>query len=153
MPYVMVPVPEEHIEVVLQFVLGAMKRAAIEHWDESSIADLFAQLDEPSQVVLSAAARGVLGPGPISAQDAAEAAGISKREAAAIVFELNVRARDLERPMVILFYETEREGADGEVQAVLHMNMAPPVASMVCDADRMQRSGDGERPRSAQDAG
>ncbi len=37
MPYVMVPVPEEHVEDVMQFILRAMARASIEPWDQPSL--------------------------------------------------------------------------------------------------------------------
>lgn len=153
MPYVMVPVPEEHIEAALKFVMNAIKRDSIEDWDESSIADLLASLDEASQVVLTAAAGGVVGSGAITTQDAAEAAGISTREAAAIVRELNVRALDLNRPLVILLDETEREGDDGARQVVATMTMAPQIAKLVHDADRLRGAGDGGGAPSAQDVG
>ena len=46
MPYVMVPVPEEHVEDVMQYILRALSRAAIVPWDDESIAEVYEQVDE-----------------------------------------------------------------------------------------------------------
>ena len=57
MPYVMVPVPEEHVKEVMEFVIRTMARASIEEWDEESIESLFATVDEASRSLLSVVAR------------------------------------------------------------------------------------------------
>ena len=53
MPYVMVPVPEEHVEDVMQYILRALSRAAIVPWDEESIAEVYDGVDEVSRSLLA----------------------------------------------------------------------------------------------------
>ena len=49
MPYVMVPVPEEHVEAVMQFVLRAVAQAALQDWDTESLTKLWEDSDEATQ--------------------------------------------------------------------------------------------------------
>ena len=80
MPYVMVPVPEEHVQDVMQFVLREVAKASQLPWDEESVAQLFGEVDEASRSLLAYAARAItngtdlLG-GPSGRPDAAQAAG------------------------------------------------------------------------------
>jgi hypothetical protein len=53
MPYVMVPVPEEHVQDVMQFVLREVAKASLEPWDEKSVSELFHDGDEGSRSLLA----------------------------------------------------------------------------------------------------
>ena len=44
MPYVMVPVPEEHVQDVMQFILREVARASLEAWDEESVEDMVLEM-------------------------------------------------------------------------------------------------------------
>ena len=57
MPYVMMPVPEEHVEEVMQFILRAIARASIQPWDAESITKLYGEVDEASRSLLAFVAR------------------------------------------------------------------------------------------------
>ena len=57
MPYVMVPVPEEHVEDVMQFILRSMERASMEPWDGESLAEAYHAADEITRSLLAFVAR------------------------------------------------------------------------------------------------
>ena len=101
MPYVMVPVPEEHVEEVMQFMLRAMARASLEDWDQDSVTEMFSQVDELSKTLLSHVARAISNGKEVFEADAAAAVQLTQRESAAIVRELNELSRELNRPTII----------------------------------------------------
>ena len=61
MPYEMVPVPEEHVQDVMQFILREMAKASLEPWDDESVSKLFHEVDESSRSLLAYTARASLG--------------------------------------------------------------------------------------------
>jgi hypothetical protein len=98
MPYVMVPVPEEHVQDVMQFVLREMARAALEPWDEESISALFHEVDEASRSLLAYVARATLSGADIAEAEAADMMQLRQREVAGILRDLNERAAKASRP-------------------------------------------------------
>jgi hypothetical protein len=98
MPYVMVPVPEEHVQDVMQFVLREMAKAALEPWDEDSISVLFHEVDEASRSLLAYVARASLSGTDISEVEAADKMQLRQREVAGILRDLNDRAAKASRP-------------------------------------------------------
>ncbi len=71
MPYVMMPVPEEFVEEVMQFILRATARAAITPWDAESITKLYDEVDEGSRSLLAFVARASASGEELAAVDAA----------------------------------------------------------------------------------
>ena len=57
MPYVMVPVPEDHVEDIMRYIVRLMSQALIEPWTEESVTQLFEEIDEPSRALLSTVAQ------------------------------------------------------------------------------------------------
>ncbi|MDZ7673812.1 MAG: hypothetical protein U5K30_01900 [Acidimicrobiales bacterium] len=55
----MVPVPEDRVKDVMQFVVRIVNQDALEDWDEESIAQMFEDVDEPSRALLSTVAQAV----------------------------------------------------------------------------------------------
>lgn len=53
MPYVMVPVPEEHVQEVMRYVIKLLQEADLEDWDEESMRQLFDGSDEITRALLS----------------------------------------------------------------------------------------------------
>jgi hypothetical protein len=136
MPYVMVPVPEEHVEEVMQFVLRAIARASIEEWDAESVAEMFASIDEPSRSLLSFAARAVAAGKDITEADAAAMMQLSSREVAGIMRELNELAREGNRPTLVgnrVVMETLPNGRTREKRVLV---MADELAALVREAER-----------------
>ena len=70
MPYVMIPVPEEHVEEVMQYVLRAVARAAIQPWDTESIGAIFSEVDEATRSLLAFVARASADGGELESADA-----------------------------------------------------------------------------------
>ena len=91
MPYVMVPVPEEHVEDVMQYIVRAMARAAIDPWDQPSLSAMYdehrrVQLARSSHSCARAADRGH----ELDAAEAARQIQMTPRETAGIMNELNI---------------------------------------------------------------
>ncbi len=101
MPYVMVPVPEEHVEEVMQFMLRSMARASQEEWDQENVTRVFGAVDELSKTLLSHIARATVAGKEVFEAGAATAVQLSPRETTAIVRELNEVSREENRPSLI----------------------------------------------------
>ena len=57
MPYVMVPVPEEHVQEAMEAILRITRQAQLNPWDAESIDQFFRAEDEPSKALLTLVAR------------------------------------------------------------------------------------------------
>ncbi len=55
MPFIMVPVPEEHVNDVMHYIVRLQRQdgAELQEWDEDGIHQLFLEADEPTRSVLS----------------------------------------------------------------------------------------------------
>jgi len=101
MPYVMVPVPEEHVQDVMQFVLREVARASLEAWDEESVTQLFHDVDEESRSLLAYAARATITGKELSEAEAADLLQLRQREMAGIMRDLNDRVAKASRPPLV----------------------------------------------------
>jgi hypothetical protein len=138
MPYVMVPVPEEHVQDVMQFILREVARASLEPWDGESISQLFQEVDEASRSLLAYTARASMSGTDITESQAADMMQLRQREVAGIVRELNERATKANRPTLVAnrsVTETLPNGRTVE-KRVLWMN--DEVATLVRDAERAE---------------
>lgn len=136
MPYVMVPVPEEYVEEVMQFVLRSRARASIEAWTAESIAELYAGIDEPSRALLSYVARAAAGGTELDEAEAAQRLELTQREIFAIFRELNDGARHENRPPLLgrrTMTETLPNGRTAERRAFV---MTDELAALVQEAER-----------------
>lgn len=108
MGYVMVPVPEEHVEETMQMILRITSRARLEPWDEVSTSGLFREVDEPTRSVLSTVGRSGRANGVVSDVEVADAIEMTQREVLGIVREANERAQSLGRlPLVVVQQDVE----------------------------------------------
>ncbi|MFP5256347.1 MAG: hypothetical protein ACLGI8_10920 [Acidimicrobiia bacterium] len=138
MPYVMVPVPEEHVEEVMAFILREVARANLQPWDAEAIATLFYEVDEASRSLLAYAARASMAGTDISEAQAADMLQLSTREVAGIMRDLNETAREASRPTLLgtrTVTETLPNGRTTE-KRVLWMNSE--VAPLVREAERKE---------------
>lgn len=138
MGYVMVPVPEEHVEEVMRAILRFQAQARTEPWDEASVQDLFADSDEAAKAVLSVVARGVISSGKVADQDVASAIEISGREVLGIVRELNELSVDLARPAIIQSRMETEVLPNGRVTERRVLSMSPESAISIRDAERAE---------------
>lgn len=144
MPYVMVPVPEEHVEEVMQFMLRAMSRANLAEWDQESVDALYAQIDEFGRSALAVVGRHAAAEKELPEADLASFLQLSPRESIAIVREVNEACRELERPSLLLrrtFTEVLPNGRANDVAVVGMDEDAIALVNVAVDADRAAASG------------
>ena len=101
MPYVMVPVPEEHVQEVMEFVIRTVARASIDAWTTESMEQAFLEVDEASRSLLSVVARARDVRQGDHRPDAADFLQLSQRETSGILREVNDVARERKRPAFI----------------------------------------------------
>ena len=138
MPYVMVPVPEEHVQDVMQFVLREVAKASQQPWDEASVTALFHDVDEASRSVLAYAARAAMGGTDISEAQVADMLQLRQREVAGILRDLNERASRDNRPALVsarVVTETLPNGRTAQKRVVW---MSDEVAPAVREAERAE---------------
>jgi hypothetical protein len=138
MPYVMVPVPEEHVEDVMQFVLREMAKASLVRWDDGSISALFHDVDEASRSLLAYAARATMSGKEISDAQVADLMQIRQREVAGIMRELNERATKANRPAVVSVRTVTETLPNGRTTAKRVLAMSEDVAPLVRAAERAE---------------
>ena len=151
MPYVMVPVPEEHVQDVMQFILREVAKASLQPWDDESVSELFHDVDEASRSLLAYTARASMSGTDITEAQAADMMQLRQREVAGMVRELNERATKANRPTLVvtrLVNETLPNGRTTEKRVIW---MSDDVAPLVRDAERAELadvpSPLGDRPR------
>jgi hypothetical protein len=143
MPYVMVPVPEEHVQDVMQFVVRLMSQASIEPWNEQTITQLFEEIDEPARALLSAVAKGVIGGNPLTEADAAAVIGMTWREIAGMLRELNDAAAAEAHPPLLSRRSVTATLPNGRTRDFRALTIDDEVARLVHAADRAQLLADG----------
>jgi hypothetical protein len=138
MPYVMVPVPEEYVQDVMQFVLREMAKASEQPWDEESVTALFHDVDEANRSLLAYAARATIGGTDISEAQVADMLQLRQREVANIIRDLNERAsKDNRTPLVTTRVVTETL-PNGRTVAKRVLEMSGGVAPVVREAERAE---------------
>jgi hypothetical protein len=116
--YVMVPVPQDLVERVQQYVTWRVSGGVAADWTEDAVAELYRQLDDASRAVVWTVAQGVVDDEPITVARAAEAAGTTNREALGIVLELVQRFRGLGGVTFPLLVLDVAEGVDDDQRVI-----------------------------------
>jgi hypothetical protein len=138
MPYVMVPVPEEHVQDVMQFVLREVAKASQLPWDEESVTALFYEVDEASRSLLAYAARATIGGTDISETQVADMLQLRQREVAGIIRDLNERASKANRPPLVAGRTVTETLPNGRTVEKRVLWMSDDVAPAVSDAERAE---------------
>jgi hypothetical protein len=136
MQYVMVPVPEEHVEEVMQFILRAIARASIEPWDAESVTQVFHQIDEEARSLLAFVARAASDGSDLDAAEAARKIQLTVRESLGIMNDLNAIRREVNRPTLINARMVTDRLPNGRVTEKRVLNMDPEVAELVKAAEQ-----------------
>lgn len=136
MPYVMVPVPEEHVEEVMQFILRAVARASIEPWDAESVTQVFHEIDEEARSLLAFVARAATDGSDLDAAEAARKIQLTVRESLGIMNDLNAITRETNRPTLINARMVTDRLPNGRVTEKRVLNMDPEVAELVKAAEQ-----------------
>ncbi len=138
MPYVMVPVPEEHVEAVMQFVLRAVAQAALEDWDREALVKLWEDSDEPTRSLLSFTARAAAADTQPEVPEIARQMQLNAREALAIVNELTAGAKDANRTALVTVRTTTERLPNGRTVEKRVLVIAPDVAEMIREIERAE---------------
>lgn len=141
MPYVMMPVPEEHVEEVMRFILRAIARASIEPWDAESVNQIYSEVDEASRSLLAFTARASLESGDLAADVAARQIQLSVREIWGMTNELNIRTREMNRTDLIFTRMVSERLPNGRVTEKRVFIMEPEVAELVRAAEQAELAG------------
>ena len=141
MAYVMVPVPEDKVQEVMQFVVRLTTKEQTEPWDDAALAGFFAEADEPSKALLAAVAASALARKPILEQEAADAIQLSRREMVGIMRELNELAAEASRPALVWRRSEARVLPGGQTTDVRVLSMPDDVAEMIQALDRCSPPG------------
>jgi len=93
MEYVMVPVPDEFVVDVMQYVARLVARASVVPWTKEAIEEFFDDLDETNKALLSFVARHIVAGKDVGYDEATEALELSQREIRAVIAEINLVAQ------------------------------------------------------------
>jgi hypothetical protein len=138
MPYVMVPVPEEHVQDVMQFILREVTKASLEPWDEPSVSELFRDVDEESRSLLAYAARATVTGKELSEVEAADLMQLRQREMAGIIRDLNERATKANRPTPVTTRTVSETLPNGRTVDKRVLWMSEELAPLVHAAERAE---------------
>ena len=138
MPYVMVPVPEAHVESVMQFILGKIVRASLAPWDPSSLSDFYHEVDESTRSLLAFVARAAAAGKELDTAAAARQIQMNPREVNGIMQELQTLTRDAGRPALVTARVVTERLPNGRVTDKRLLTMEPDVAELVREAERAE---------------
>ena len=127
----MVPVPEEHVEEVMQFMLRAMARANLVSWDAEAVIELFDQTDEFGRSLMAFVARAGANGRGLPEADATKLLQLRPRETIAVLQEINTLSRDMERMSMITRRTVAETQPNGRTTDVAMLVMEPDLIELV----------------------
>jgi len=131
MGYVMMPVPEEHVEAVMQFVLRAMAKASLTPWDHESLGTVWEEIDEPTRSLLAFVGRAAVEDIELSDAEAAARIQLSVREVIGMMNELSTLTSEANRPALLSARFVTDRLPNGRTVDKRVMVMEPEVADLV----------------------
>jgi hypothetical protein len=131
MEYVMVPVPDEYVVDVMQYVARLVARASVVPWTKEAIEAFFEDIEETSRALLSFVARSVVANKDVGSEDAAEALELNVREIRAITGEINEAANRSKFEPLIASREAEVQLRSGRTVQRRLYTMNEQVARMI----------------------
>ena len=146
-PYVMVPVPEEHVTEVLRYVVRLTVDAPaepLEPWDEDAVVQLFNEASPPTQALLSYLAHPGRAGVELRPKDVADGLGLQQSDVPGIIGPLNRQCRRARRPPLVesrAVTVTSRTGKHVKRRTlVMHDDIAGMVRRASPPARRSRRS-------------
>ena len=149
MGYVMVPVPEEHVEEAMEAVLRITRQSRLTPWDQDTMNAFFSELDESAKALLSLVARATVANRQISQAAAADRLGITQRKVLGIVRDVASRALEDEHPALLLAQEATETLPNGRTRAVSIIATNQELAALIQAAEQAELAG-GHRPGTGQ---
>jgi chorismate mutase len=145
LPFVMVPVPEEHVVEVMAFVARLSAKAAPrewppKQWDQPALDELIAEANERTRALLSfLAQRGRAGK-EVAPREIAAALRLDRREVPGILGPLNRLCRRANRAPLFESRVRTVTTADGRPEKRRSVMMTKETARMVRAAEQALRS-------------
>lgn len=136
MGYVMVPVPEEHVEEAMSLILRIAARSRQVPWDQEAITELFHESDEPTKSVLSAVSRAAAAGTASIDNELADSIELKQREVLGIVRELNEAAAQQSRPPIIVVRMETITLPNGRTREQRILDMGAEMTLLVREAER-----------------
>ncbi|MCB0988503.1 MAG: hypothetical protein H6519_01480 [Microthrixaceae bacterium] len=144
MGYVMVPVPEEHVEEAMEAVLRITRQARLVPWDQDSVDLFFAAQDESAKALLSLVARATIANRQIAQAAAADRLEVTQREILGIVRDVNHQAHEDGRAPVLLVQEATETLPNGRTRPVSIVSTNISLASLLQAAEQGELTGGGQ---------
>ncbi|MEO6629812.1 MAG: hypothetical protein ABIP03_14740 [Aquihabitans sp.] len=138
MSYVMVPVPEEHVEEAMAAVLRIISRGRLIDWDAEGATALYEEVDESARSLLALVARATIAGKPLSQRAASDLMEISQREIAGLTKELAERSSAQSHPLIILNQSVTQTLPNGRTREAQVLQMTAAVAEFIRDAERTE---------------
>lgn len=138
MPYVMVPVPEEHVQEAMEAILRITRQAQLNPWDAESIDQFFRAEDEPSKALLSLVARASRAGKQLSQVTVADTIELSQREVVGMMREINDLARAADRPPLLVHEEVTETLPNGRTRLSAVISIDPEYAQLIQDAEKAE---------------
>jgi hypothetical protein len=148
MEYVMVPVPDEFVVDVMQYVARLVARSALVPWTKEGIEEFFDSAEETAKSLLSLVARYTVAGKEVGYDEATETLELSQREIREIVREINADAQLKRFEPLITTQEASVLLRSGRMAQRLLFIMAEPVARMIRAHEHATLTGV-ERPANA----
>ena len=142
MPYVMVPVPEEHVSEVLRLVLrlaGDGAADSVQPWDEDAITQLYAETSEPARALLSFLAHPTRAGKELRPKDVADGLHIEQSDVAGIIGPLNRHCHRVKRPPPVESRSVTVTSRLGKPVRRRTLVMHDDIAKMVRAAEQQHR--------------
>jgi hypothetical protein len=139
----MVPVPEEHVQEVMRFIVSVASRApetAAERWDEASVEEFFLDAGEPTRALLSYLAHPARAGNPVRPNEIAAALELESTDVSGIVGPLRREARRAGRVPLVESRSMRSTSVAGKPSKRRSFVMSEEVAAMVRQAERAVRA-------------
>lgn len=139
MPFVMVPVPEEHVFEVMQLIIKFAKQAALEPWEQSDLDEYFLAAVEPVRSLLSVVSRSTLAGREVGTDQVVTAMELKLRDLAGILKQIDQECQAMSR---VALFEVRTEttiGPAGRPMTKRTFVMEEATARMVRSAEQTTR--------------
>lgn len=141
MPYVMVPVPEEHVQEAMEAVLRITRRAELSDWTHEDLADLYHQVDEGTRSMLAIVARAVLSGKQLTHPLVADTIHITTREVTGILRDLHDAATEAGHHPILLSTEATETLPNGRTRVQRVLTMDRNYATIINTVEREELAG------------
>ena len=138
--YVMVPVPEEHAEAVMNYLRWNVGKPPPIPFDEASIARMYDLADDLSRALLSVVSSATVTDRELTVAEASDMIGCSDRETVGLTVELNHLTQvEGGPPFVVMLKETPPPAGEARPWATRAIMMADNVARLFRQAEQAQQ--------------